>query len=85
MRIFRKDYGRFELESFGRGFAYALTEKATLLSVYMQGDDATQFEDDRLSIEQTFPDMSDDNVLAYLWDQFAYGVAANYSNAGVVS
>ena len=76
MREYHRDYGSFQLESWGRGVAYAVTQKESGLSVYLQGDDATQFENDRHEIEQTFPDKTDDEVMAYLWDQYAYGDGA---------
>ena len=72
MREYHRDYGTFQLESWGRGLAYALTHKPTGLSVYVQSDDATKFEDARLDIEMAFPDMTDDDVMAYLWDQCDY-------------
>jgi hypothetical protein len=76
MREYHRDYGTFQLESWGNGVAYALTHKASGLSTYLQGDDALQFEKDRESIETTFPHMTDDEVMSYIWDQYDYSAGA---------
>jgi len=69
-------YGRFQLECWGNGLAYALTDLATEMQVYVQGDDARTFEEDRAAIENSSPEMDDAAVMAWLWDQCDYGSAA---------
>jgi hypothetical protein len=73
---YHRDYGAFDLECWGNGFAYALTHKATNRQVFVQGDDATRFENDRKACEAAFPNKTDEEVMAWLWDQCDYGSAA---------
>jgi hypothetical protein len=46
------------------------------MQVYVQGDDARTFEEDRAAIENSSPEMDDAAVMAWLWDQCDYGSAA---------
>jgi hypothetical protein len=71
-----REYGTFCLECWDNGLAYALTHKPSNRSVYVQGDDALQFERDREAAEIAFPDKTDDEIMAWLWDQCDYGSAS---------
>jgi hypothetical protein len=74
--LYQRDYGTFCLECWDNGLAYALTHKPSNRSVYVQGDDALQFERDREAAEIAFPDKTDDEIMAWLWDQCDYGSAS---------
>ena len=76
MRNYTQQLGGFILECYGSGIAYALIHCATNSQVWLQGDDATQFESDWESIEATFPHFTREQVARYLWDQYEYCVAA---------
>jgi hypothetical protein len=76
MKDYHRDYGTFELECWGNGLAYALTHKATKMQVFVQGDDAATFELDRATAENCFPNKTDDEIMAWLWDQLDYGSAS---------
>jgi len=68
MRDYHRDYGKFELECWGNGLAYALTHKATQLQAFVQGDDALLFERDRDTAQECWPEKSDDEIMQWLWD-----------------
>jgi hypothetical protein len=76
MHYYAFDYGTFKLECWGHGVAYALTHKPSNRSIYVQGDDASQFERDRDAAENAFPDKTDNEIMAWLWDQCDYGCVA---------
>ena len=76
MYLFRHDYKTFQLESWGNGLAYALTHKPSGMQVYVQGEDANQFELDMAAAENAFPHKTDEEIMGWLWDQCDYGSAA---------
>ena len=72
----RRNYGDYQLECWGNGLSYALTHLPTNRQVFVQGEDANSFEIDRDKAEETFPDKTDEEIMAWLWDQCDYGSAA---------
>jgi hypothetical protein len=78
---YQRDYGTFNLECWGNGLAYALRHKPTGLYVYVQGDDALRFDEDRAAIENSQPNLTDDQIMAWMWDQCDYGSAAVPQNS----
>jgi len=67
---------RFQLECWGNGLSYELINRCTQMSVFVQGDDASRFEDEREETERAFPDKDDDYIFMWLWDQCEYGALA---------
>lgn len=76
MYVSNRHYGEFSLETWDNGLAYALTHNPSNKQVFVQGDDALRFEADREAVENAKPDLTDDQVMAWLWDQCDYGSAA---------
>ncbi len=76
MTNWKRNYGKFTLECWGNGLSYALTRNTTQELVFVQGDDALQFEHDKERAERAFPDKTNDEIMAWLWDQNEYGLAA---------
>lgn len=72
----RRDYGQFQLECWDNGHAYALTHLPTNRQVYVQGEDANTFELERDQAEAAFPEKTDDQIMAWLWNECDYGSAA---------
>jgi hypothetical protein len=72
----KRNYGRFTLECWGNGLAYALTHNASGLRYFAQGDDADLFERDRDTAEMCWPEKTDDQIMEWLWDALDYGAAA---------
>lgn len=59
---------RFTLTSYGNGLAYTLEKQGCTESVYVQGDDATQFREEYAALE-TVKDTTDTS-LGELWHQY---------------
>lgn len=51
----------FEIESFGKGFAYQLVRKADGAAVFLQGDDAIRLGQE---LDQTTERMTDEDVVS---------------------
>jgi len=84
-RFIMENTNRFSLVSYGKGTAYALNQKPSNdlqhdgLQVFVQGDDALQFESEWESICNVFPNDNLDKNLARLWDIYSE-VAEPWSN-----
>lgn len=48
---------RFDLVSYGNGWAYALHDNITKTSMFVQDDDATEFRNDWEAFEAAFPEL----------------------------
>lgn len=68
---------RFALDSYGNGAAYTLRDKTAKMSVWLQGDDATDFRETFDTIETVCPHFRPDETLGVLWDQHDYGASAS--------
>ncbi|AXQ69611.1 hypothetical protein HOU03_gp157 [Caulobacter phage CcrSC] len=67
---------RFQLDSYGNGAAYAFYDRTAGASVWLDGDDATQFRADFDNAEDRRPHDGPDQIMAHLWDEHDYGAAA---------
>lgn len=77
----------YTLDSTGNGAFVTLTRHLSRLghpgkaaSVFLQGDEAVQFGNDRDALEDKHPDWHGDMVLGWLWSQHGYGDAATPVN-----
>lgn len=66
--IVTHDRPGFLVTSYWNGGAYEFRHKASGLSVYFQGDDATQFRDELDAYGEHWPDY--DAALAQLWSDY---------------
>ena len=70
------DGDRFRLERWGNGLSYQLTRKGCGRSVFLQGDDATRFDQEFLDCEAAFPDATTEAIAHRLWSEHGYGEIA---------
>ncbi len=68
--------GRYRLDSYGNGAAYAFWDQTTGRSVWLQGDDAEAFRAAFDRVEELRPIDEPDQIMAHLWDEHDYGAAA---------
>lgn len=66
----------FRLTSWGRGVAFLLVNKREGMELFLQGDDALEFEADMEATTKSKPSLTFQQVAAWLWDQCGYGDAA---------
>ena len=73
---------RYRLTSYGNGLAYELrlTDASGVFSVFVQGDDASEFEKQREQIEVRNPEWTAERVFDWLWDKCDYGTIAEPVN-----
>lgn len=64
------DSSKFRLVSWGNGTAYTFDNKTAKRSVFLQGDDATQFRSELESMENAYPDRETDYLLTEMWEQY---------------
>lgn len=69
------------LDSYGNGAAYTLRDKSARESVWLQGDDASDFREKLDTLETMRPHDTPDSILGYLWDEHDYGEAATPDDA----
>lgn len=66
----------FQLDSYGNGAAYAL-KCCDGASVWLSGDDATQFREELDALERAHPKWPQSRILAWMWDECGYGSVAD--------
>lgn len=64
------DSENFRVVSWGGGVSYVLLNKRMGQSVHVQGDDATQFENELEAMENAHPHWDTDRILAEIWEQY---------------
>lgn len=63
--------GGIFLISHGNGTAYELRLEGAHRTIFVQGDDAYQFQEDKDAIETAKPEMATGDVLRELWDLYS--------------
>jgi hypothetical protein len=63
--------GGFALISIGNGWAYELGCNGASGTIFVQGDDATQFREEWDALEQAKPDTHTTALLREMWDRYA--------------
>lgn len=63
----------FHLVSYGNGTAYDLSLDGEADSVFVQGDDATQFREEWEALEAAKPHTHTSALLAEMWERYSHG------------
>lgn len=76
MREFHETWGDFRISTYGGGLSIVVVHTPSGRTLALQDDEVERFEAERDSVEAAHPDWGYRRVYAWLWDQCAWGMAA---------